>query len=231
MQLTLPSERNFDIYQAVTTEQLSVREAAQRFRVSPARVQQIVAQVKHFVLTHGCEALHCSSPERLELGSLRMCYVRLEHYQRLVMRSYHAGPEPASVSAQCRLLQAAARLSIDLTRVVGRIAKVQLDMLEAGTLQREELENVEFVLADEDLQMDSPKAKEAPAVELDATVVIEPPAGGYTPSPSPAATELLAALQQRDATPTMETICDNISAAMSRRKAKKLRRKAPIHRR
>jgi hypothetical protein len=213
----------------VTTEQLSVREAAQRFRVSPARVQQIVAQVKHFVLTHGCEALHCSSPERLELGSLRMCYVRLEHYQRLVMRNYHAGVEPATVSAQCRLLQAAARLSIDMTRVVSRIAKVQLDMLEAGTLQREELENVEFVLADEDLQIDSPF--EAPAVESDAAVAIEPPAGGYTPSPSPAAAELLAALQQRDATPTMETICDDISAAMSRRKAKKLRRKAPIHRR
>jgi hypothetical protein len=136
MRLILPSERKFEVYHAVETDQLSRREAARRFGLSPTRVQQIVADVKHFIARHGGEDVLNIEPQMLELASLRLCHERLSHLYRTTMR-LSQGLDSRDTSAYVRLLQTAARLTIDQAKVAGRIGKAQIALIEAGELNNE----------------------------------------------------------------------------------------------
>lgn len=233
MRVTLPSERNFEIYHAAVTEQMARRDVAARFGLSLTRVQQIVTQVEHFVREHGHERLRCDSPERLELSSLRLCYDQVDHFQKMVMRSYHAlNEQGASVVAQCRLLQTATRLCIDLTRVAGRIAKAQCAMLEAGTINRTEVERVEFELSPEDRGEEPAIAGATVATALSVTPQkSELPVGGCTPHDTKTVKALAAALDFNSTNIDDRTICDALTAGLMRRRDAKARSETPVQKR
>ena len=235
MRVTLPSERNFEIYHAAVTEQMARRDVAARFGLSLTRVQQIVTQVEHFVREHGHERLRCDSPERLELSSLRLCYDQVDHFQKMVMRSYHAlNEQGASVVAQCRLLQTATRLCIDLTRVAGRIAKAQCALLEAGTIERAEVERVEFELSPED-QGEEPAITTTGATDATALSVTPQksklPVGACTPHDAKTNKALVAALELNSTNIDDRTICDALTAGLLRRRDAKTRSETPVRKR
>jgi hypothetical protein len=211
MRLTLPSERNYEVFHAIQSEKLSRQAAAERFAISPARVEQIVAEVRQFVLQHGDEELLLAKPEFLELGSLRLCYSTLDYFYSQVAHSRHAildEPTPQNLLLNLRLIQGAMRLAIQKAHMAGRIAKVELAMIEAGTLDRASVADVELVESPDDAWPDED---------------IEPPVGGYTPSAASSERSLANSLHDDCATPTYETICDGISAAMEARKRAKAR--------
>ncbi len=171
MRLILPSERKFEVYHAVETDQLSRREAARRFGLSPTRVQQIVVDVKQFIAQHGSEDVLNIAPQMLELASLRLCHARLSHLYSTTMRLSH-GLDSRQTSAYVRLLQTAARLTIDQAKVAGRIGKAQTALIEAGELNYE----VHELVYEED--------EETPALavaeESEAEEATSPPARGCT---------------------------------------------------
>jgi hypothetical protein len=148
MRVTMPSERKFEIYHAVQTEHLSRREAARRFKLSPTRVQQMVMEVRAFVLEHGSESTLNMEPDQLELASLRLGYEKLCFYEQRLMRQWTAAESSASMQGLAvRLMQASARIVIEQTKLAGRIAKVQKEMLEEGTF---EAAQHSYVLEDDD---------------------------------------------------------------------------------
>jgi len=172
MRLILPSERKFEVYHAVETDQLSRREAARRFGLSPTRVQQIVVDVKQFIAQHGSEDVLNIAPQMLELASLRLCHERLSHLYRTTMR-LSQGLDSGETSAYVRLLQTAARLTIDQAKVAGRIGKAQTALIEAGELN---YEVHEIVYEDDDEEAPSL----AVAEEADHDEATSPPARGCT---------------------------------------------------
>jgi hypothetical protein len=134
MPTTIPSERKFQIYHAVESQRLSRRDAARRFGVSCTRVQQVVTEVRSFVMRHGSGELLASPPELCELRALRLCYERLAHFYDTLMRQWSAlSGDDRSVAASIRLLHAAMRISVEQTKLAGRIAKLQVAAQEEGT--------------------------------------------------------------------------------------------------
>jgi hypothetical protein len=235
MRVYFPSEHNFQVYHAVHTDQMPRLEVAQRFGILPERVKQIVELVQQFVIEHGDDELLATPPEHLELGSLRLCYSKLNYFYGQLMQSRRQlgeQPLPQNLLANMRLIHGAMRISIEKTRLAGRIAKVELAMIEAGTLDRETVENVELVEADLDLlpenfrvqangQADQPKDEDLDvASHLPRT---EPPARGYTPPATSQAPRQAAASDPFDATLTEQMNCDAITAALERRQRSKSR--------
>ncbi len=154
MRVTIPSERKFAIYHAIETERLSPVAAARRFGVEVGEALAISANVRHFVAVHGSIELLDQAPEEFELISLRRCHAQLDHFYATLMRQWRTVEQNPSASA--RLLQAAARLAIEQTRIAGRIAKVQRAMIEEGTLERE---THEYVYEEEPDEATSPPAR------------------------------------------------------------------------
>lgn len=170
MRVNVPSERKFEVFHAIQTQHMTRRQAARRFGISPTRVQQMLADVDAFVRQHGDEDLIETSPEKLELVSLRFCYARLSHFYAMLMRKYNS-LEGSSLAQEVRLLQAAARMSVEQTKVVARISKVQQAMIEAGTLTHQPYEVVR-----EDDEEENVADAPAPAQEA----ACSPPAEGCT---------------------------------------------------
>lgn len=211
MRLMIPSERNFEIYNAVQTDRMSRRNAAARFGISPTRVQQIVAQVQAFVLHHGDEVLLEMPPELMEVGALNLCHQRLGYlYHKLMLRCQAA--EEASGPAACvRFILAAARLTIEQTKIAGRLGKTHRTLLEEGLVERSS-EPLEVVYEEDD------EAAAEPAPPTPAEAATSPPAGGCTaPSAAqPVITE--PALASEALTVDDDATCDQILVAMERRK-------------
>lgn len=212
MRLMIPSERNFEIYNAVQTDRMSRRNAAARFGISPTRVQQIVAQVQAFVLHHGDEVLLEMPPELMEVGALNLCHQRLGYlYHKLMLRCQAA--EEASGPAACvRFILAAARLTIEQTKIAGRLGKTHRTLLEEGFVERSN-EPLEVVYEEEDNA-----AEEAAPTTTPIEAATSPPAGGCTaPSVAPSITEQ-ASLASNSLTVDDDATCDQILVAMERRK-------------
>ncbi len=211
MRLMIPSERNFEIYNAVHTDRMSRRNAAARFGISSTRVQQIVAQVQDFVLHYGDEMLLAMSPELMEVGALNLCHQRLGYlYHKLMLRCQAA--EEASGPAACvRFIQAAARLTIEQTKIAGRIGKSHRTLLEEGFVERS-TETLEIVYEEEE------EAAEETAPATPSEEANSPPAGGCTASsPAPLATTQ-PGLASETLTVDDDATCDQILVAMERRK-------------
>lgn len=79
MKIMVPSERNFDIYNAVTTAGKSLRTVAAMFELSLTRVQQIVDQVRYYLSQFGSQELLFSPPQQAELAALRLTYEKLRY--------------------------------------------------------------------------------------------------------------------------------------------------------
>lgn len=213
MQLVVPSERNFEIFHAVEVDNLSRREAAARFGISSTRVQQIVEQVKHFVSTHGAENLVSTAPEQLELASLNLCYNRLDYFYKSTMRLWHKAQEqPQPASANVRLLHSAVRISIDQTKVVGRIAKVRLAMIEEGTLAP--INRNELTIRYEEETEAAPEPT-------------SPPTRGCTAKPAFDEADVFRRVLAASASPSADDSCDQLLAAMLRRKVTQTRETGP----
>jgi hypothetical protein len=135
MRVTFPSEQKFEVYHAVESLKLSRREVAKRFGLSLTRVQQMMSDVTAFVSEYGSEDLLNVAPERRELVALRLCYERMCFFYRTIMRKYNAlEASNGSTGAMVKLLTTGSKISMDQAKLAGRIAKVEQEMIEAGTL-------------------------------------------------------------------------------------------------
>jgi hypothetical protein len=66
---------------------------------------------------------------------LRLCYERMCFFYRTIMRKYNAlEASNGSAGAMVKLLTTGSKISMDQARLAGRIAKVEQEMIEAGTL-------------------------------------------------------------------------------------------------
>lgn len=211
MRLVIPSQRNFEIYNAVHADRMSRRNAAARFGISPTRVQQIAAQVQAFVLHHGDEVLLEMPPELMEVGSLNLCHQRLGYLYHKLMQRCQAAEEASGPAACVRFILAAARLTIEQTKIAGRLGKTHRTLLEEGFVERSN-EPLEVVYEeDEDTTEEA-----APTTSPDEAT--SPPAGGCTaPSVASPVTEQ-ASLTSSSLTVDDDATCDQIVAAMERRK-------------
>lgn len=215
MHLVVPSERNFEVYHAVEIELMSRRTAATRFGISSTRVQQIVAQVKEFVREHGDDAIVQAAPERLELASLNVCHEKLNYFYKSTMRLWNqVRDQPAAAAGSVRLLHSAARLSIEQTKVVARIAKVRLAMIEEGTLERVDPAQLTIVREDDNEE---------------ATPATSPPSGGCTAPKTQTQPSLIEQALARRVNPSEDFACDQTLAAMLSRHETKGREKHPAH--
>jgi hypothetical protein len=135
MRVTFPSEKKFEVYHAVESLKLTRREVAKRFGLSLTRVQQMMADVTAFVSEYGSEDLLNVEPQRRELVALRLCYERMCFFYRTIMRKYNAlEASNGSTGAMVKLLTTGSKISMDQAKLAGRIAKVEQEMIEAGTL-------------------------------------------------------------------------------------------------
>lgn len=204
MRVTIPSERKFAIYHAIETERLSPALAAKRFGISLSEALDIAANVRHFVAVHGSIELLDQAPEEFELISLRRCHAQLDHFYATLMRQWRTVEQNPTASA--RLLQAAARLAIEQTRIAARIAKVQRAMIEEGTLERE---THQYVYEEEPEETTSP------------------PAGGCTdPLADWTDSDLTAAVQHITSLDPQAT-CDDVMTAILTGKYQKPAEKTP----
>ena len=208
MRITLPSERKFEVYHAVKTQLMSRRDAAARFGISPTRVQQMVADVERFITEHGSVDLLNLPPDRLELASLNVCHAKLSHFYKQIMQQWRvAEQQPGGVAASVRLLHAAARISLDQTRLVARIAKARQALIESGSLQPTVYE---FVHED----------------EQESTIA--PPTGGCTLPPAKTDDAQLQAMMHVLATGDQGTTCDDFFDALLRRRDVPAAGKTPV---
>lgn len=223
MRVNIPDERKFEIYHAVETQLVSRREAARRFGISPTRVQQIVSDVQTFVVRHGGDALLTMPAAFLELGALNVCHEKLQFFYSQIIRQWRSEMNQGANSV--RLLQAAARLSIEQAKLAGRIAKVRLAMLEAGLL--EEGAN-EFVYAEDEAEQDETVAGRDPAEDQVAELpAIAPPAGGCTADDDRSYPEDLQAMLDVLAKSDDNTACDALVAALLKRGEANAREQTP----
>lgn len=168
MRADVPSERNFEVYHAVETYKLTRREAAKRFGISPTRVQQIVVDVKEFLCDHGSVELLNIPPADVELASLRVCYERLNHFYTKVIRQFNTlelsmPGSPATI----RLIQAATRISVEQSKVAGRICKVQKQMIESGEMPEPSHTFYQEVLEDDEDERNESHGDEAEQTPLE----------------------------------------------------------------
>lgn len=149
MKIMVPSERNFDIYNAVTTAGKSLRTVAALFELSLTRVQQIVDQVRYYLSQFGSQELLFSPPRQAELAALRLTYEKLRYIQGQLMREWDASLAKANGESSddalsltrsksqpnIKLVQQAVKVSIEQTKLAGRIAKVYGELHEQGEVE------------------------------------------------------------------------------------------------
>jgi hypothetical protein len=236
MTLSLPSERNWTIFHAVSTEHLSRREAAERFGLSSTRVQQIVQQVKGFLIKYGVPELLGVEPERLELAALRLCYDKLTWTSGKLMRAYQKAFETlereASIAskpmylppAAIRMLLSSGKILMDQTRIATRMSKVSLALVEE---HREAIYDpaLEFVCESED------GPGEVAAIQEAASDVTTPPERGCTPLTDAQEQALFSQALTAPVTASGGEACDELFHAILRRKVAHDDRKASARRR
>lgn len=222
MRVNIPDERKFEIYHAVETQLVSRREAGRRFGISPTRVQQIVSDVQTFVVRHGGDALLTMPAACLELGALHVSHEKLQFFYSQIIRQWRSEMNQGANSV--RLLQAAARLSIEQAKLAGRIAKVRLAMLEAGLI--EEGTN-EYVYAEDEAEQEETVAGCDPAEEEAELPAIAPPAGGCTADDDRSYPEELQAMLGVLAKSDDNTACDALVAALLKRGEAQAREQTP----
>ena len=150
MQVTVPSERNFRIFNAIECLGRSRREAAELFDISATRVQQIVTQVRQYLSRFGSPELLHISPSQAELGCLRLNYEKLRFMYRQLMRLWdesvvqsldvvaqteiakHGGKR---VEPNIKLIQQAMKVATEQTKLAGRMAKAYTELELNGTIQ------------------------------------------------------------------------------------------------
>lgn len=222
MRVNIPDERMMEIYHAVEIQLLSQREVASRFGLSPQRVDQIVSAVKMFVFLHGSETLLAMPSHRMELGALNFCYQQLCFYHGQVIRQWRQDPHGAGGA---RLLHSAARLAIEQAKLVGRIAKVRLAMLEEGTLEESQPELIYTEM--DDTPADDLTPLEPASAPINAATT--PPVGGCTENRSTQHEAELKAMLDVLAKTDDNTGCDAIVEALVKRADAAHSKNTPAH--
>lgn len=231
MTISVPSPRNFEIFHAVQTLQMSRRGAAEVFGISPTRVQQIVAEVKHFVIRHGSAEVLGPADEDLEKAALRLCYERLNYMFYSAMHVWRGsqgeltvvrrtGAKETSTTAPAfgavRVFHAAMKAAVEQTKV----AKVLAGLLreERDRQPPEQRQPIEYVLADD--EEDAP-----PPAPLAAAT--SPPSSGCTvTTPSVASSVFADALAQNTSLDEQLT-CDGLMNALMHRRLAQRQGNAP----
>ncbi len=242
MQVTVPSERNFQIFNAIECLGKSRREAAELFSISATRVQQIVAQVRDYLSRFGSPELLYVSPAHAELGCLRLSYEKLRFMYRQVMRLWDDSvdqsldivkqdaaikmglkkPEP-----NLKFIQQAMKISVEQTKLAGRMAQAYTELEKHGSIQPPPPVE-EVVEADDDAELPiSPAATVIMAPPPGTKIDTEPPTGTCTVEDIQTFEAIMAAHNRNRASACPEEDYDATLAAMQARKEKQKGKKHP----
>jgi hypothetical protein len=247
MTITVPSPRNFEIFHAVQTLQMSRRGAAEVFGISPTRVQQIVTEVKRFVIRHGSVEIVGDAEEDLEKAALRLCYERLNYMFYSAMHVWRGSQGELTVVRRCgaketsttapsfgavRVFHAAMKAAIEQTKV----AKVLANLLreERNGQPQTEREPIEYVLADEEeddgaTEPAQPAARMPTAATAAATPLASPPVSGCTVATPPVTSSVFADALAQGSTLDDQLTCDGLMNALMHRRLALRQGKAPAH--
>lgn len=135
----IPSQRNRDIFEAVTQGK-SHAVAAEKFSVTQPRVTQIVAQVREWIYQTSPEVREGAS----ECGMLRLAEytlrIQLDGWMRVAMGNYHNTLKTTFMSQACQMAMNLARLSgVDTSGKTAR-AKAEVQAREEAAKRAEAAE-------------------------------------------------------------------------------------------
>lgn len=239
MKVSVPSERNFEIYHAVCTQGMSRREAAAIYELSSTRVHQIVEQVRFYLANFGSPELMFTPPEFTELGALRISYDRLSFLYTLLMRKWQQSEMPRPTAGEngeaaaaprtlpplggnLRLVQQALRVMVEQTKIAGRMTQVHAQLVSFNFLS--EKEPVEEVIEAAD-------DAELPAGPLFVTQTDLPPKGGCTVPQARVPNNAQEVFEDFVASHARAIPSDSIAAALEERIAKHEQKKRPEQKR
>lgn len=222
MTITVPSPRNFEIFHAVQTLQMSRRGAAEVFGISPTRVQQIVTEVKHFVIRHGSAEVLGDADEDLEKAALRLCYERLNYMFYSAMHVWRgsqgeltvvrrSGAKETSTTAPAfgavRVFHAAMKAAVEQTKV----AKVLANLLreERNGQPPAGREPIQYVLAEEEDDATEPAPR---------TTATSPPVSGCTVATPPVTSSVFADALAPSTSLDEQLTCDGLMNALMHRR-------------
>ena len=97
MRMTEPSERNFEIFYSVETEGLSLRKAAEKWRLSVVRIQQILEQTRKWYVANTPDWVLSLAPGEQVLVACRMYGQRLSHLRSQAMEAWQASQTPQTI--------------------------------------------------------------------------------------------------------------------------------------
>ena len=226
MTITVPSPRNFEIFHAVQTLQMSRRGAAEVFGISPTRVQQIVTEVKHFVIRHGSAEVLGDADEDLEKAALRLCYERLNYMFYSAMHVWRgsqgeltvvrrSGAKESSTTAPAfgavQVFHAAMKAAVEQTKV----AKVLANLLreERDGQPQTEREPIDYILADEE-----DDASESALRAATTATTTSPPVSGCTVTTPPVTSSVFADALASSTSLDDQLTCDGLMNALMHRR-------------
>ncbi|MCI0359245.1 MAG: hypothetical protein L0211_12265 [Planctomycetaceae bacterium] len=127
-----PSERDFQVFEAVAFGGASTREAASEFGISQTRVMQVRRHVAQWIATSVPEGLDLTPIQRLRLAA-HIAEGRVDHLYSKALEAWRASQKP--LPRECRgrsegdprYLMAAARICMRQLELAGTIRKVFAD--------------------------------------------------------------------------------------------------------
>jgi hypothetical protein len=148
MNLSLPSDRNFEVYHEVKMGGLSLRAAAKVFGVSAHRVQEICQQVEAWYAANMADWARSYDPETQAVAAWRKNLLVLDQLFTQTMRAWHGATEPEPIETpksgepirredfgQSRYVNLAARLTYQKSLVATAMAKLPREWFERAAKQ------------------------------------------------------------------------------------------------
>lgn len=236
MNLSLPSDRNFEVYHQVKIGGVSLRAAAKAFGISAHRVQEICQQVEAWYEANAAEWARDYDPQTQALAAWRINLLVLDHLYRQAVRAWHGLTEPEMIESagpcevvrrdalgQPRYLSLAARLTFQKSLVATAMAKLPREWFERVTKQDAETARLAKLAGDilsassvEEMMQAADAAEVACEVGDEAAaltpashaeVVNSPPVRVFAPQ---TLSEAPSAEQAEVVTEELETVCDDI---------------------
>lgn len=97
MRATDPSDRNYEIFCDVEFASVSLRKAAEKYQLSPTRIQQIVEQVRQWFRATSVSWEVEGSPIGTAMLAMRVCEERLRYLNTLTMEAFVASQAEITV--------------------------------------------------------------------------------------------------------------------------------------
>lgn len=178
----IPSQRNRDIFEAVT-QGMSHAAAADKFGVTQPRVTQIMAQVREWIAQTSPDIREGFS----EVGSLRVAeytlQVQLDGWMRVAMQNFHATLKTTFMHQACQMAMSLARLAgVDTTGKTVR-AKAEEQARQEAAQRAEAAKKPLWENREQSYSLPSKAETSAAATPRGTAACANPRASGPSPSP------------------------------------------------